>query len=138
MRLRLEHIVARSWLDQGQGWRQLSDLSTRLGACAAPAPYPRLAYKPWIVPIPGTINPAHLHENIAAHSVTLSPADVRQIEEGFAALGVTGMRAPEFYLARHDVGANLGSSSAGGHGMTPLPARSQRRPPTFINGDFHV
>jgi len=80
-----------------------------------------LAYKPWIVPIPGTTNPAHLRENIAAHAVTLSPADIREIEEGFAVLGVTGARAPEFYLSRHDIGANLGSSSAGGHGMTPLP-----------------
>jgi aryl-alcohol dehydrogenase-like predicted oxidoreductase len=80
-----------------------------------------LALKPWIVPIPGTTNPAHLQENMGAQLVNLSAADLREIEDGFAAVGVTGARAPEFYLARHDIGANLGSSSVGGKGMTPLP-----------------
>lgn len=53
--------------------------------------------------------------------VRLTADDIQEIEDGFAAIGVDGARAPEELLARHDVGANLGTSSRGGHGMSPLP-----------------
>ena len=80
-----------------------------------------LARKPWIVPVPGTTSIAHLEENIAAARVSLAPADVSDIEAGFARLGVTGARFPPEVLALSDDGAVLGTSSSGGSGRSPLP-----------------
>lgn len=82
-----------------------------------------LAKKPFIVPIPGTTNLNHMHENFDATRISLTAADLRELEEGFSKIGVKGARAPEALLARHDIGANLGTSSAGGHGMSPLPSK---------------
>lgn len=79
------------------------------------------ARKPWIVPIPGTTEPDHLDENIGADNVRLTPADVAEIEEGFAQVGVRGARFPAAVLETSDTGAVLGTSSAGGIGKSPLP-----------------
>ena len=51
---------------------------------------------------------------------------MREIEEGFASVGVQGMRAPAEFLQTHDEGANLGTSSAGGHGKTPVRGKGSR------------
>jgi aryl-alcohol dehydrogenase-like predicted oxidoreductase len=82
-----------------------------------------LAKKAWIVPIPGTTKLNHLEENLAALKVQLSAEDVKEIDDGFASIQLQGARAPEALLKTHDVGANLGTSSAGGHGMSPLPLK---------------
>jgi aryl-alcohol dehydrogenase-like predicted oxidoreductase len=79
-----------------------------------------LAKKPWIVPIPGTTKLNHLEENLGALKVQLSAADVKEIDDGFAGIQVQGARAPEALQKAHDIGANLGSSSADGHGLSPL------------------
>jgi diketogulonate reductase-like aldo/keto reductase len=84
-----------------------------------------LAKKSWIVPIPGTTKLNHLEENLGAIKVQLSAEDVTEIDDGFARIQVQGARAPEALLKIHDIGANLGTSSAGGHGLSPL--RSQDR-----------
>jgi aryl-alcohol dehydrogenase-like predicted oxidoreductase len=83
-----------------------------------------LAKKPWIVPIPGTTRLEHLKENLGALNVKLSARDIEELEEGFRHIQVQGKRAPEALLATHDYGANLGTSSAGGHGLSPLPKAS--------------
>lgn len=80
-----------------------------------------LAKKPWIVPIPGTTKMSHLEENLGALDVKLSSDEVKEIDEVFASINVQGARAPEALLKNHDIGANLGTSSAGGHGLSPLP-----------------
>jgi len=49
-----------------------------------------LARKPWIVPIPGTRNPVHLRENVAAIDLRLSQEDVRELDAGFARLKMQG------------------------------------------------
>jgi aryl-alcohol dehydrogenase-like predicted oxidoreductase len=85
-----------------------------------------LAKKPWIVPIPGTTKQNHLEENLGALKVQLSEEDVKDIDDGFASIKVQGARAPEALLRVHDIGANLGTSSAGGHGMSPLPRKPTR------------
>jgi aryl-alcohol dehydrogenase-like predicted oxidoreductase len=54
-----------------------------------------LARKPWIVPIPGTTKQHRLEENIAAASVSLSAADLEEIDQAFAALQVHGSRYGE-------------------------------------------
>jgi diketogulonate reductase-like aldo/keto reductase len=79
-----------------------------------------LARKPFIVPIPGTTKLDHLKENLGAHQVQLTAADMKELEEGFAGLAVMGRRAPDAIMAAHDIGADLGTSSAGTHGNSPL------------------
>jgi aryl-alcohol dehydrogenase-like predicted oxidoreductase len=85
-----------------------------------------LARKPWIVPIPGTTKPDHLQENLGALEIQLTADDVKEIEDGFAATRVQGARSSEQILAWSDIGAKLGTSSAGGHGMSPLPRKPTR------------
>lgn len=80
------------------------------------------ARKPWIVPIPGTTNLKHLEENLGAYQVQLTAADLAEIEQGFTTIGVHGLRFPQQVLDLSDIGAVLGTSSAGGHGKSPLPS----------------
>jgi len=54
-----------------------------------------LAQKPWIVPIPGTRNVNHLGENLAAISVQLTAADLREIDTAVAKIKVHGGRMNE-------------------------------------------
>jgi aryl-alcohol dehydrogenase-like predicted oxidoreductase len=54
-----------------------------------------LARKPWIVPIPGTTKLSRLEENIAAASLTLSAADLREIDGAASNITVQGTRYPE-------------------------------------------
>ncbi len=51
-----------------------------------------LAKRPWIVPIPGTRNPAHLRENLGATAVQLTPEDVRELEASLSGLRLYGRR----------------------------------------------
>jgi aryl-alcohol dehydrogenase-like predicted oxidoreductase len=80
-----------------------------------------LARKPWIVPIPGPTTQGHMEENMDALQVQLTAADIEEIENGFAQIQVQGARLNEPMLAMIDTGAKLGTSSRGGHGMSPLP-----------------
>ena len=80
--------------------KALVELLTRLAARkrATPAQVALawlLAQKPWIVPIPGTTKLHRLEENIAAAALTLSAEDLREINEGAAAITVQGDRYPE-------------------------------------------
>jgi aryl-alcohol dehydrogenase-like predicted oxidoreductase len=84
-----------------------------------------LARKPWIVPIPGTTTQAHMEQNVDAFKIQLTAADMKEIEDGFAQIRVQGARLSEPLLAEIDIGAKLGTSSRGGHGISPLP-RSKR------------
>ena len=59
-----------------------------------------LSRKPWIVPIPGTTKLHRLQENIGAAAVTLTPADLKEIEAAFAAVTVHGARYPEHLQKR--------------------------------------
>ena len=78
----------------------LVELLTRLAARkrATPAQLALawlLAQQPWIVPIPGTTKLHRLEENIAAAALTLSAEDLREINEGAAAITVQGARYTE-------------------------------------------
>jgi len=107
--------------------RPLVDLLARIGARHRASPGQvalawLLAKKPFIVPIPGTSQQRHMQENQGALNVQLSSEDMRELEDGFGTLGVYGRRAPDALTASHDIGADLGTSSAGTHGRSPLPA----------------
>jgi len=57
-----------------------------------------LAQKPWIVPIPGTTQMAHMQENIAADSVKLNKEEWQQFNKELDAIQIAGERLPEFVL----------------------------------------
>ncbi|HEU4375380.1 MAG TPA: aldo/keto reductase [Telluria sp.] len=54
-----------------------------------------MAQKPWIVPIPGTTQMAHMVENIGASSVQFTAAEVAELNRSVAAIRVRGARLPE-------------------------------------------
>ncbi len=58
-----------------------------------------LAQKPWIVPIPGTTKLHRLKENIAATEISLTAADLKDIEDVIARTGFAGARYPEAGMA---------------------------------------
>jgi aryl-alcohol dehydrogenase-like predicted oxidoreductase len=66
-----------------------------------------LAQRPWIVPIPGTTQLAHLLENVGAVDVRFTPAELAELNEAVAAVQVRGERLPEQVLAFSGVEAPL-------------------------------
>lgn len=64
-----------------------------------------LAQKPWIVPIPGTTQMAHMQENIGAVGVRFTPAEVAELNRSVQAIEIKGARLPDAVLAFSDVEA---------------------------------
>jgi len=64
-----------------------------------------LAQKPWIVPIPGTTQMAHMLENTGAASVEFSASEISELNSAVAAIEVRGARLPNAVLAFSDVEA---------------------------------
>lgn len=63
------------------------------------------ARKPFIVPVPGTTNVAHLEENVAAASISFSAAELQELDAALAAIPVRGERLPPVVLAATGVEA---------------------------------
>lgn len=63
------------------------------------------AQRPWIVPIPGTTNMAHLQENVAAASVSFSAAELKELNTAVAAIPIRGARLSPAVLAATGVEA---------------------------------
>ena len=63
------------------------------------------AQKPWIVPIPGTTNMAHLEENVAAASITFSASELKELNAAIAAIPIHGARLPPAILSATGVEA---------------------------------
>ncbi|WP_229253822.1 aldo/keto reductase [Dyadobacter sp. NIV53] len=66
-----------------------------------------LAQKPWIVPIPGTTQMAHMLENNGADSVKFNEDELKQFNTELATIEIKGARLPDFVLAFSDVEAPL-------------------------------
>jgi aryl-alcohol dehydrogenase-like predicted oxidoreductase len=64
-----------------------------------------LAQKPWIVPIPGTTQMAHMVENVGAAAIRFTPVELSEFNAAAAAIGVRGARLPDSVLAFSDVEA---------------------------------
>lgn len=64
-----------------------------------------LAQKPWIVPIPGTTQMAHMRDNIAAANVQLSASESDELGKAIAAIDIQGQRLPDAVLAYSGVEA---------------------------------
>jgi aryl-alcohol dehydrogenase-like predicted oxidoreductase len=64
-----------------------------------------MAQKPWIVPIPGTTQMAHMIENIGAASIAFTADEIAELNAAVAAIKVQGARLPDVVLAFSDVEA---------------------------------
>lgn len=64
-----------------------------------------MAQKPWIVPIPGTTQMAHMVENTAAAAVRFTPAELTELNAQVRAIDVRGQRLPDAVLAFSEVEA---------------------------------
>ena len=58
-----------------------------------------MAQKPWIVPIPGTTQMAHMLDNRGAGAVRLSPAELDELNKAARAIEAKGKRLPDAVLA---------------------------------------
>jgi aryl-alcohol dehydrogenase-like predicted oxidoreductase len=63
------------------------------------------AQKPFIVPIPGTTNVAHLEQNVLAASISFSGAELKELDAALAAVRIQGERLPPPVLAQTGVEA---------------------------------
>jgi len=66
-----------------------------------------LAQKPWIVPIPGTTQMAHLLENNGADAVRFTPDEIGQFNTELAKIEIKGERLPQMVLQFSGVEAPL-------------------------------
>ena len=64
-----------------------------------------LAQKPWIVPIPGTTQMAHMLENTGAAAIRFTPAELTEFTAAAAAIEIKGARLPDAVLAYSEVEA---------------------------------
>jgi aryl-alcohol dehydrogenase-like predicted oxidoreductase len=64
-----------------------------------------MAQQPWIVPIPGTTQMAHMLENIGAGAVQFTPAELAELNEAVSAIPVRGARLPDIVQAFSEVEA---------------------------------
>lgn len=64
-----------------------------------------MAQKPWIVPIPGTTQMAHMLENVGATSVELSSDELEELNKAVRAIEIKGARLPEVVQAMSGVEA---------------------------------
>lgn len=68
-----------------------------------------LAQKPWIVPIPGTTQMAHMLDNIGAGAINLTPEETAELNSAVAAIRIQGQRLPDAVLAFSGVEAPEGN-----------------------------
>lgn len=66
-----------------------------------------MAQQPWIVPIPGTTQMAHLLDNVGAGEVVFSAEELRELNAAVAAVAVQGERLPPAVQAYSGVEAPL-------------------------------
>jgi len=58
-----------------------------------------MAQKPWIVPIPGTTQMAHMLDNIGAAEVNFTPGEIAELNKALTSIQVQGVRLPPNVLA---------------------------------------
>ena len=64
-----------------------------------------MAQKPWIVPIPGTTQMAHMVENSGAMAVQFTPAEATELNAAVSAIDIQGARLPDGVLRMSGVEA---------------------------------
>jgi len=58
-----------------------------------------MAQRPWIVPIPGSTQMAHMLDNIGAAGVAFTPEEIDELNGAVAAIAIRGQRLPDQVLA---------------------------------------
>lgn len=66
-----------------------------------------LAQKPWIVPIPGTTNMAHMEENLGAAAISFTADELKQLNADVVAVNIQGARLPPAVMQMSGVEAPL-------------------------------
>ncbi len=66
-----------------------------------------LAQKPWIVPIPGTTQMAHMLENIGGDETKFTADDLKQFNQELSGISVKGLRLPQAVLNFSNVEAPI-------------------------------
>jgi aryl-alcohol dehydrogenase-like predicted oxidoreductase len=94
----LEHNVA--LVEVARRWAERKDAAPGQIALAW-----LMAQKPWIVPIPGTTNVAHLRQNVGAAGVELSASELAELTADVSAVEVRGARLPDAVMAMSGVEA---------------------------------
>ena len=61
-----------------------------------------LAQAPWIAPIPGTTNPAHLDDFLGGAAVSLTPEELEEFEREYGGITLMGHRADAFTESQID------------------------------------
>ncbi|WP_420461155.1 aldo/keto reductase [Neolewinella sp.] len=61
--------------------------------------------RPWIVPIPGTTQLAHLQENIGAAYLRFTPAELAELDAAVRSINIEGERLPDFVQVMSEVEA---------------------------------
>ncbi|WP_304045815.1 aldo/keto reductase [Desulfovibrio piger] len=61
-----------------------------------------LAQAPWIAPIPGTTNPAHLEDFLGGAAVSLTPEELEEFEREYGGITLMGHRADAFTESQID------------------------------------
>ena len=64
-----------------------------------------LAQKPWIVPIPGTTQMAHMLENVGATDVKFTADELKQFAQELSTISIKGLRLPQAVLSFSNVEA---------------------------------
>jgi aryl-alcohol dehydrogenase-like predicted oxidoreductase len=64
-----------------------------------------MAQKPWVVPIPGTTQMAHMLENVGATAIRFTSTELAELDASVAAIEVAGARLPDSVLAYSEVEA---------------------------------
>ena len=64
-----------------------------------------MAQKPWIVPIPGTTEMAHMIQNVGASSVGFTPDEIKELNASVASIQIQGKRLPDMILSLSGVEA---------------------------------
>jgi aryl-alcohol dehydrogenase-like predicted oxidoreductase len=64
-----------------------------------------LAQKPWIVPIPGTTQMAHMIQNVGASSVAFTPDEIKELNASVSSIQIQGKRLPDGVLTLSGVEA---------------------------------
>ncbi|MFH0022905.1 aldo/keto reductase [Pseudomonas fluorescens] len=70
-----------------------------------------MAQQPWIVPIPGSTQMAHMLDNLGAASVQFEPAELAELNASVRAIEIRGKRLPDRVQAFSDVEAPLKPAS---------------------------
>jgi len=64
-----------------------------------------MAQKPWIVPIPGTTQMAHMIQNVGATSVVFTPDEIKELNAAVSSIQIQGKRLPDGIIALSGVEA---------------------------------